>query len=160
MKKARKSLPRTMLLATSAFATPGPASCRPSGAIHTASSNSTTRNTTRNAQSKDWRDWPYYAADAAVFPPDGYYRILGRVDDVINVAGHRLGTKELESACLTVPEIAGAAVVPIVDEVKGRIPEIYISLKPGVLPKKQIIEKVTATIETMIGKIARPKRIH
>jgi acetyl-CoA synthetase len=114
----------------------------------------------KNAQSKDWRDWPYYAADAAVLPADGYYRILGRVDDVINVAGHRLGTKELESACLTIAEIAEAAVVPVVDEVKGRVPEIYISLKPGVLPKKAVQDKVVATIETMIGKIARPKRIH
>jgi acetyl-CoA synthetase len=114
----------------------------------------------KNPQSKDWHDWPYYAADGAVLSPDAYYRILGRVDDVINVAGHRLGTKELESACLTISEIAEAAVVPVVDEVKGRVPEIYISLKPGVLPQKQVLEKVTATIETMIGKIARPKRIH
>jgi acetyl-CoA synthetase len=114
----------------------------------------------KNAQSKDWRDWPYYAADGAVLPADGYYRILGRVDDVINVAGHRLGTKELESACLTIAEIAEAAVVPVVDEVKGRVPEIYISLKPGVLPKKAVQDKVISTIETMIGKIARPKRIH
>ena len=114
----------------------------------------------KNPQSKDWRDWPYYAADGAVLPADGYYRILGRVDDVINVAGHRLGTKELESACLTIPEIAEAAVVPVVDEVKGRVPEVYISLKPGVLPKKAIQDKVVSTIETMIGKIARPKRIH
>jgi acetyl-CoA synthetase len=114
----------------------------------------------KNAQSKDWRDWPYYAADGAVLPADGYYRILGRVDDVINVAGHRLGTKELESACLTIAEIAEAAVVPVVDEVKGRAPEVYISLKPGVLPKKAVQDKVVSTIETMIGKIARPKRIH
>src|SRR5258705_340644 len=91
---------------------------------------------------------------------DGYYRILGRVDDVINVAGHRLGTKEIESACLTVPEIAEAAVVPVVDEIKGRVPEVYISIKPGIKTNKQIIDKVTQTIETMIGKIARPKRIH
>jgi acetyl-CoA synthetase len=114
----------------------------------------------KNPQSKDWRDWPYYAADGAVLPADGYYRILGRVDDVINVAGHRLGTKELESACLTIAEIAEAAVVPVVDEVKGRVPEVYISLKPGVLPKKAVQDKVVSTIETMIGKIARPKRIH
>ena len=52
----------------------------------------------RNRESKDWRDWPYFAGDAAVQAADGYFRILGRVDDVINVAGHRLGTKELESA--------------------------------------------------------------
>jgi acetyl-CoA synthetase len=59
-----------------------------------------------------------------------------------------------------VHEIAEAAVVPVVDDIKGRVPEIYVSLKPGILPKKLIIEKLTATIETMIGKIARPKRIH
>ncbi|MCL0087455.1 AMP-binding protein, partial [Dehalococcoidia bacterium] len=47
--------------------------------------------------SKDWRDWPYFCGDAAVQAGDGYYRLLGRIDDVINVAGHRLGTKELES---------------------------------------------------------------
>src|ERR1700746_35157 len=114
----------------------------------------------RNPKSKDWRDWPYYAADGAVLSADGYYRILGRVDDVINVAGHRLGTKEIESACLTVLEIAEAAVVPVVDEIKGRVPEVYISIKPGVKTNKQIIDKVMQTIETMIGKIARPKRIH
>ena len=96
----------------------------------------------KNPQSKDWRDWPYYAADGAVLPADGYYRILGRVDDVINVAGHRLGTKEVESACLSITEIAEAAVVPVVDEIKGRVPEVYISLKPGVLPNKAVQDKV------------------
>jgi acetyl-CoA synthetase len=114
----------------------------------------------KDPQSKEWRDWPYYAADGAVLPADGYYRILGRVDDVINVAGHRLGTKELESACLTVSEVAEAAVVPVVDEVKGRVPEIYVSLKPGVTPSKAVQDKLISTIETMIGKIARPKKIH
>ena len=86
----------------------------------------------KDPNSKDWRDWPYYAADGAVLPADGYYRILGRVDDVINVAGHRLGTKEVESACLSISDIAEAAVVPAVDEVKGRVPVVYISLKPGI----------------------------
>src|SRR5881397_513496 len=114
----------------------------------------------KNAKSKDWRDWPYYAADGAVLPADGYYRILGRVDDVINVAGHRLGTKEVESACLTIPEVAEAAVVPAVDEVKGRVPVVYVSLKPGFSPNKTVQEKVIITIESMIGKIARPKNIH
>jgi acetyl-CoA synthetase len=114
----------------------------------------------KNPKSKDWRDWPYYAADGAVISADGYYRILGRVDDVINVAGHRLGTKEVESACLSISEIAEAAVVPVVDEIKGRVPEVYISLKPGVPSNKAIQDKVISTIETMIGKIARPKRVH
>ena len=114
----------------------------------------------KSPKSKDWRDWPYFAGDGALLAKDGYFRILGRVDDVINVAGHRLGTKELESACLTIPEVAEAAVVPVVDEIKGRVPEIYISLKPGVTTSaKEMTEKVTHTIETMIGKIARPKTV-
>jgi acetyl-CoA synthetase len=114
----------------------------------------------KDPKSKDWRDWPYFAADGAVLAQDGYFRILGRVDDVINVAGHRLGTKELESACLMVPEVAEAAVVPVVDEIKGRVPEIYVALKPGYAPSKEIKEKVVGTIETMIGKIARPRQVH
>ena len=91
---------------------------------------------------------------------DGYFRILGRVDDVINVAGHRLGTKEIESACLSVSEVAEAAVVPVVDEIKGRVPEVYIALQPGIAPSQEIIDKVNKAIETMIGKIARPRHIH
>jgi acetyl-CoA synthetase len=114
----------------------------------------------KNPDSKDWHDWPYFAADGAVLPADGYYRILGRVDDVINVAGHRLGTKELESACLTVPEVAEAAVVPVVDEIKGRVPAVYVSLKPGISDGDRVQHQVVATIETMIGKIARPKAVH
>jgi len=65
------------------------------------------------------------------------------VDDVINVAGHRLGTKEIESACLTVPEVAEAAVVPVVDEIKGRVPEVYIALQPGIQASQEITDKVT-----------------
>ena len=72
----------------------------------------------------------------------------------------RKDPKELESACLTIDEVAVAAVVPVVDEVRGRVPEIYIALKPGVTTShKDMAEKVTRTIETMIGKIARPKTV-
>ena len=113
----------------------------------------------KDPKSKDWRDWPYFAGDGALQAADGYFRILGRVDDVINVAGHRLGTKELESASLTVPEVAEAAVVPVVDDLKGRVPEVYVSLKPGVPATPQIEEKVVHAIETIIGKIARPKQV-
>ena len=112
-----------------------------------------------NPDSKDWHDWPYFAGDGAVQAADGYYRILGRVDDVINVAGHRLGTKELESSALSVDEIAEAAAVPVVDDVRGRAVEMYISLKPGVDPSVDVAAKVTKAIETDIGKIARPKNI-
>ena len=114
----------------------------------------------KDPKSKDWRDWPYFAADGAVLAADGYFRILGRVDDVINVAGHRLGTKELESACLTVPEVAEAAVIPAADEIKGVVPDVYISLKPGIEPSKEISDKVVSALETMIGKIARPRKVN
>jgi acetyl-CoA synthetase len=109
--------------------------------------------------SKDWRDWPFLCGDGAVQAMDGYYRILGRIDDVINVAGHRLGTKELESAVLTVPEVAEAAAVPVVDEVRGRVVEMYVALQPGQAATKDIEDKVKASIETEIGKVARPKNV-
>ena len=114
----------------------------------------------KDKDSKDWRDWPYFTSDAAMQAKDGYYRVLGRVDDVINVAGHRLGTKELESACLTDPAIAEASVVPLVDELKGRVPDVYVSLKPGYEPGKGIEDAVTKSIETSIGKIARSKHVY
>ena len=113
----------------------------------------------RDRNSKRWQDWPYFAADGAVLAADGYFRILGRVDDVINVAGHRLGTKELESACLTVDEVAEAAVIPVADEIKGKVPDVYVSLKPGFEPSEAIKKKVVAALETMIGKIARPRSV-
>ncbi|HKI92130.1 MAG TPA: hypothetical protein VJ986_07495, partial [Gaiellaceae bacterium] len=109
--------------------------------------------------STDWHDWPYFANDGAVQAADGYFRILGRVDDVINVAGHRLGTKELESATMTVEEIAEAAAVPVIDDVRGRAVEMYVALKPGFSASKDIEQKVTSAIEEEIGKIARPKNV-
>ena len=112
-----------------------------------------------NPNSTDWHDWPYFAGDGAVQAADGYFRILGRVDDVINVAGHRLGTKEIESAALTVPEVAEAAAVPVIDDIRGRVVEIYVALKPGFEASKEMEDKVTRAIETEIGKIARPKNV-
>jgi acetyl-CoA synthetase len=113
----------------------------------------------KDKNSKDWHDWPYFAGDGALQAEDGYFRIIGRVDDVINVAGHRLGTKELESATMTVEEIAEAAAVPVIDELRGRAVEIYVALKPGYKPSKEIEAKVAAAIENLIGKIARPKNV-
>ena len=113
----------------------------------------------RDENSTNWRDWPYLAGDGAVQAADGYFRILGRIDDVVNVAGHRLGTKEIESASLTVEGVAEAAAVPVIDELRGRVVEMYVSLNPGVVASKEIAEKVAAAIETEIGKIARPKNV-
>ena len=114
----------------------------------------------KDENSKDWRDWPYLTGDAAVEAEDGYFRILGRIDDVINVAGHRLGTKELESACLDVSAVAEAAVVPLADSIKGRVPDVYVSLKPGYEPGKGVEAAVTRSIEISIGKVARPRHVY
>jgi acetyl-CoA synthetase len=113
----------------------------------------------KDKNSKDWRDWPYLAGDGAVQTAEGYLRILGRVDDVINVAGHRLGTKEIESAALTVDEVAESAAVPVVDDLRGRIVEVYVSLKPGVTPSAEVEKKVVAAIMREIGPIAKPKSV-
>ncbi|MGA9634674.1 MAG: acetate--CoA ligase [Solirubrobacterales bacterium] len=114
----------------------------------------------KDEKSTDWHDWPYFAGDGATESPDGYFRILGRIDDVINVAGHRLGTKELESAAITVDEVAEAAAVPVVDDVRGKAVEMYVALKPGVSASNdEIEEKVSKAIDTEIGKIARPKNV-
>ncbi|MEO7066165.1 MAG: acetate--CoA ligase [Rhodanobacter sp.] len=114
----------------------------------------------KDPKSKDWRDWPYMSGDGAMQAADGYFRILGRVDDVINVSGHRLGTKEIESACLTVPEVAEAAVVPVIDEIKGRVPDVYVSLNPGVTDFEAVTKHVIQACDDMIGKIARPRKVH
>jgi acetyl-CoA synthetase len=113
----------------------------------------------KDRNSKDWRDWPYLAGDAAVVAADGYFRILGRIDDVINVSGHRLGTKEIESAALNVPEVAEAAVVPVAHEVKGKEPDLYVSLRPGIEATPELAQKVSARICDDIGKIARPRKV-
>lgn len=113
----------------------------------------------KDPKSKRWQDWPYLTGDAAVMAADGYVRILGRIDDVINVSGHRLGTKEIESAALTHPDVAEAAVVPVKHEVKGKEPDLYVSLKPGKKATPEIAKAVSQCIVKEIGAIARPKTV-
>ncbi len=109
--------------------------------------------------SKDWRDWPYMSGDAAVVSEDGYARILGRIDDVINVSGHRLGTKEIESAALVVKEVAEAAVVPVAHEIKGKEPDLYIALKPGIESDDGLAKRISDAVCEEIGKIAKPRHV-
>ena len=109
--------------------------------------------------SKDWRDWPYLTGDAATVGEDGYFRVLGRIDDVINVSGHRLGTKEIESASLVVDEVAEAAVVPVAHEIKGKEPDLYIALKPGIEASDELAKKISDAICDQIGKIAKPRKV-
>jgi acetyl-CoA synthetase len=113
----------------------------------------------KDKNSKDWRDWPYLTGDAAVEAADGYIRILGRIDDVINVSGHRLGTKEIESAALTVEEVAEAAVVPVKHDIKGKEPDLYVALKPGYEASDDLAAKISKAIVNEIGAIARPRKV-
>ncbi len=113
----------------------------------------------RDSNSKDWRDWPYVSGDGAMQATDGYYRILGRMDDVINVAGHRLGTKEIESAALVVDDVAEAAAVAVPDATKGVLPEVYVSLAAGVGDAAAVPDKVVQAIVDEIGPIAKPASV-
>ncbi len=112
-----------------------------------------------NPESKDWRDWPYLTGDAAVMAEDGYVRILGRIDDVINVSGHRLGTKELESAALVVEEVAEAAVVPVKHDIKGKEPDLYVALKPGYEATPELAKKINDALVREIGSIAKARKV-
>ncbi len=113
----------------------------------------------KDPKSTRWQDWPYFAGDGAMQSADGYIRILGRIDDVINTAGHRLGTKEIESAALTVPEVAEAAVVAVPDAIKGHMPELYVSLGMGITGDDALAQKISRAIETEISPIARPRKV-
>ena len=113
----------------------------------------------KDTNSKDWRDWPYLTGDAAVEAEDGYFRILGRIDDVINVSGHRLGTKEIESAALVCEEVAEAAVVPVAHDIKGKEPDLYVALKPGIEASDELAKKISDVISSEIGKIAKPRHV-
>lgn len=82
------------------------------------------------------------------------------VEDVINVAGHRLEVRELESACLGIAEIAEAAVVAVADDARGRVPDVYVTLMPGVAGGETIEKAVVHELETRIGKVAHPRGVH
>ncbi len=114
----------------------------------------------RDRQSKDWHDWPYFAGDGAVQAADGYFRIVGRVDDVIKVAGHRLGTKEIENAVLTTPEVAEAAAIAMEDELRGHVPVVYVALKPGSVLMKGLEDVIRGNVVRQLGPIARPRFVY
>ncbi|PSP77759.1 acetate--CoA ligase [Halobacteriales archaeon QS_1_68_20] len=112
-----------------------------------------------DTDSDDWRDWNYEAGDGAVHEEDGYFRILGRLDDVMNVAGHRLGTMELESAIAEVEDVAEAAVAAREDAEKGEVPDAYVTLREGVEATEEVRERIVAAVEDEIGKFARPANV-
>ncbi|WP_255150428.1 acetate--CoA ligase [Halorarius halobius] len=112
-----------------------------------------------DTDSDDWTDWNYKAGDGAVQAQDGYWRILGRLDDVMNVAGHRLGTMELESAVAEVEKVAEAAVAAREDAEKGEVPDVYVVVREGVEETDAVKEEIVAAVEDEIGKFARPANV-
>jgi len=107
----------------------------------------------------------YTTFDWGIRDEDGYYFILGRTDDVINVAGHRLGTREIEEAVSSHPAIAEVAVVGVADELKGQIPLAFAVVKNAssiATPELRaaLESEVMAAVDTILGAIGRPCRVH
>jgi acetyl-CoA synthetase len=98
----------------------------------------------------------YFTGDGARRDADGYYWITGRVDDVINVAGHRLGTAEVESALVAHPKVAEAAVVGFPHDVKGQGIYAYVTLKAGEHPTEELRKELVAWVRKEISPIASP----
>ena len=101
----------------------------------------------------------YFAGDGARRDEDGYFWIMGRVDDVINVSGHRLGTMEIESALVSHHSVAEAAVVGIPDELKGESVVAFVSLETGSNSNDELITTLKKHVSQEIGAIARPDEI-
>jgi acetyl-CoA synthetase len=112
-----------------------------------------------------WNKWGsgvYVTGDGAKRDADGYYWLLGRVDDVINVAGHRIGTMEVESALVDHPSVAEAAVVGRAHEIKGQAIAAFVTLKEGVAPgalPEDLVDRLKEHVVKKIGAIARPDDI-
>ena len=104
----------------------------------------------------------YSSLDWAIRDEDGYTFILGRTDDVINVAGHRLGTREIEEAISAHPRVAEAAVIGVHDELKGQVPLVFVTLKqakPGD-DGEQLAAEMVQQVTHSLGAVARPAQVH
>jgi acetyl-CoA synthetase len=109
-----------------------------------------------------WEQFPgfYYTGDYAVKDKDGYFWVLGRADEVLKVAGHRIGTAELEDAAVSHPQVAEAAVVSKDDPVKGESIVIFARLKEGVDPSPELKKDLAAHMRRVVGPIAVPDEIY
>jgi acetyl-CoA synthetase len=101
----------------------------------------------------------YFVGDSARIDADGYIWVIGRVDDVINVSGHRLSTAEVESAIVAHPHVAEAAVVAQADDLTGQAIVAYVTLQGDTVSSDEVGAEINAGIAERIGKLARPKRI-
>lgn len=102
----------------------------------------------------------YFTGDGAKMDADGDFIISGRIDDVINVAGHRLGTAEIESALVSHSSVAEAAVVGIPDEITFEAPVAFVILKNGINPQEQLVGILKEHVKACIGSFAKPAEIH
>lgn len=112
-----------------------------------------------------FKDMVYNSFDWAVRDDDGYFFILGRTDDVINVAGHRLGTREIEEAIQSHPGVAEVAVIGMADKLKGQVPVGFCRLKdPSQLNQtgatERLEKEVIAKVQELLGAVAKPHKIH
>jgi len=101
----------------------------------------------------------YFTGDGCRRDADGYYWITGRVDDVINVSGHRIGTAEVESALVAHPKVAESAVVGYPHDIKGQGIYAYVTLKAGEQPGDELRKELVAWVRKQIGPIATPDLI-
>jgi acetyl-CoA synthetase len=108
-----------------------------------------------------WSKYPglYLAGDSARKDDDGYFWIIGRVDDVIKVSGYRLGTAELESALVSHPAVAEAAVIGLPHEIKGIAIHAYVILRAGVEPTEVLKDQLKQHVVHEVGPIAKPEQI-
>ena len=101
----------------------------------------------------------YFTGDGARLDPDGDYWLMGRIDDVVNVSGHRIGTAEVESALVSHPAVAEAAIVPYPHEIKGQALYAYVTLKEGREKSDALKEELKKHVSVEIGPIAKPDKI-
>lgn len=116
-----------------------------------------------------WSDFPgqqlYSTFDWGIRDADGYYFILGRTDDVINVAGHRLGTREIEESISSHPSVAEVAVVGVADALKGQVAMAFVVPKDpnsveNLQARLKLEGEIMKTVDRQLGALARPARVH
>ncbi len=101
----------------------------------------------------------YFTGDGCRIDPDGDYWLMGRIDDVVNVSGHRIGTAEVESALVSHPQVAEAAVAPMPHDIKGQALYAFVTLKDGVHPSEELKKELILHVRKEIGPIAAPDKL-
>ena len=110
-----------------------------------------------------WEVFPgkklYYTGDYAIEDEDGYFWVLGRADEVIKIAGHRLGTREIEEAVSSHPAVAETSCIGVKDEIKGTVVIAFVVLKESYEPSEDLKKEIAQVVKDKIGAIARPKAV-